>query len=160
VYVDAMLDPADWPFDPGDLPRPAGAQPEPPPLFATAAQVWSAYRSGVDVDNYGVRPDLPLRGPWFVGDYVLLELAHRQRDELLLWDVFGSMPGPDGGDYALVDEVAALLLAADGGDGSAERELADRYRTDPRLHPGAAVRCLSPTGKESLVDLRSRAVVG
>jgi hypothetical protein len=160
VYLDAMLDPADWPFDPADLPRPVGAQPEPPPLFATAAQVWSAYRSGIDVDTYGVRPDLPLRGPQFVGGYVLLEAAHRQRDEVLLWDVWGARTEPPPRDAALVDEVAALLLAADEGDDAAERELADRYRTDPRLHPGATVRCLSPTGTESVVDLRSRVVVG
>jgi hypothetical protein len=160
VYVDAMLDPAEWPFDPTNLPRPVGARPEPPPLFATAAQVWSAYRSGTAVDSYGVRPDLPLRGGWFVGGYVLQELAHRQREELLLWDVWGARPGPSGGgDPELIDEVAALLLRADEGDGAAEEELADRYRTDPRLHPGGTVRCLSPTGTESMVDLRSRAAV-
>jgi hypothetical protein len=160
VYVDAMLDPAEWPFDPTDLPRPVGARPEPPPLFATAAQVWSAYRSGTAVDSYGVRPDLPLRGGWFVGGYVLQELAHRQREELLLWDVWGVRPGPSGGGEAgLIDEVAALLLRADEGDEAAEKELADRYRTDPRLHPGGTVRCVSPTGTESVVDLRSRATV-
>jgi hypothetical protein len=46
------------------------------------------------------------------------------------------------------------------GPAGSERELADRYRTDPRLHPGATVRCLSPTGTESVVDLRSRVVAG
>jgi hypothetical protein len=161
VYVDAMLDPADWPFDPADIPRPVGARPEPPPMFATAAQVWSAYRAGADVDSYGVGPELPLRGGWFVGAYVLQELAHRQREELLLWDVWGAMPGPSGGaDVAPIDEIAALLLRADEGDTAAEAELADRYRTDPRLHPGETVRCMSPTGTESVVDLRSRAAVG
>jgi Transglutaminase-like superfamily len=160
VYVDAMLDPAQWPFDPADIPRPVGARPE-PPLFATAAQVWSAYRAGTDVDSYGVGPDLPLRGGWFVGAYVLQELAHRQREELLLWDVWGAMPGPSGdGDTELIDEVAALLLRADEGDAAAEEELADRYCTDPRLHPGETVRCMSPTGTESVVDLRSRAAAG
>jgi hypothetical protein len=160
VFLDAMLDPTDWPFDPGDLPRRVGAEPEGPPMFATAAQVWSAYRSGADVWRYGVAPDLPLRGPDFVGDYVILELAHRQREETLLWDVWGAMPLGGQGDPDLLDEVAALLLAADCGDDAAERELADRYRRDPRLNPAGPARCVSPTGNHTLVDLRSRAVVG
>ena len=166
VYLDAMLDPADWPFDPGDLPRPVGARPTPPSMFATAAQVWTAYRSGTDVDDFGVRPGHPLRGGAFAGGYVLQELAHRQREELLLWDVWGAMPAASGGglvvgdEAPLLDEVAAMLLAADEGDEVAERELAVRYRSDPRLHPGGTVRCLSPTGTTSVVDLRARAAVG
>jgi hypothetical protein len=59
----------------------------------------------------------------------------------------------------LVGIPAALLLAADEGDESAERELTDRYRTDPRLRVDATVRCVSPTGTDSVVELRSRAVV-
>ena len=166
VYLDAMLDPANWPFDPGDLPRPVGVQPTPPPMFATAAQVWTAYRSGANVDGFGVDPHLPLRGGAFAGAYVLQELAHRQREELLLWDVWAAMPAMvDGklvlGDEApLLDEVAAMLLAADEGDWAAERDLAERYRSDPRVHPGGTVRCVSPTGTTSMVDLRARAPVG
>jgi len=169
VYLDAQLDPAHWPFDPGDLDRPVGAQPEPPPMFASAAQAWSAYRHGADVTSFGVASAEPdsadptgpvLRGPLFVGGSVLLELAHRQRDEVLLWDVWGERLLPSPASLALVDEVAALLLAADEGNGSAERELAHRYRTDPRLRVGATVRCLSPSGTASAVDLRSRSVLG
>lgn len=160
VYLDAQLDPANWAFDPGDIERPVGAQSQPPPMFATAAQVWSAYRGGADVSNFGVgRTDSPwLRGPLFVGGSVLLELAHRHRDEVLLWDVWGERLQPSEASLALVDEVAGLLLAADEGDESAERELTDRYRTDPRLRLDATVRCVSPSGTESVVELRSRAV--
>jgi hypothetical protein len=131
-------------------------------MFATAAQVWSAYRRGADIRNFGVGwaestpSGHPLRGPAFVAGTVLLELAHRQRDEVLLWDVWGERLQPSDGTVALVDEVAALLLAADEGDESAEQELTDRYRTDPRLGVGATVRCLSPSGTESVVELRSR----
>ena len=166
VYLDAQLDPADWPFDPGDIDRPVGAQSQPPPMFATAAQVWSAYRRGADIRNFGVGSaestpsGHPLRGPVFVAGTVLLELAHRQRDEVLLWDLWGERLQPSDGALALVDEVAALVLAADEGDESAERELTDRYRTDPRLRVDGTVRCLSPSGTESMVDLRTRAVVG
>jgi hypothetical protein len=89
---------------------------------------------------------------------VIHEVAHRYRDELLLWDGWGAM-GPElVDDVELIDEVAALLLAADDGDEVAERELAERYAVDPRLHPGRTVACYSPTGTESRVDLRTRAV--
>lgn len=158
IWVDAQLEPGPpWSFDTGDIPHPDGP-------FATAAQVWTGYRKGeLDADAYGVDPDLPLRGDWFVYDEVLIELAHRQRDELLLWDHWGAMADPAAGiasgDPDLVDEAAALLLAADGGDEAAERELARWYAADARLHPGERVRCLSPTGNHTWVDLPSRQAV-
>ncbi|KAA5829496.1 transglutaminase domain-containing protein [Saccharopolyspora hirsuta] len=152
VLADAQLDQADWPFDTCDIPRGADLSSAP---FATAAQVWTAHRRGeVDVDRFGVGPDHPMRGAWFAGNYVLRELAHRRRDELLLWDFWGALVTADADlDLHLVDEIAALLLAADGGDDSAERELAHRYATDPRLNPGGRVRCQSPSGLDALVDL-------
>ena len=149
VWVDAQLDPArGWGFDPADVP---GA------VFASAASVWSAYRRGeVDVDRYGVDPSLPqLSGGWLVFDYVLLELAHRQGDELLLWDGWGGMVEDlADADLGLADEVSALLLAADGGDESAERELAAWYARDVRLRPSGRVRCRSPRGVTDWVELR------
>jgi hypothetical protein len=108
------------------------------------------------VQQYGVDPELPFRGDWFVRNYVLQELAHRLRDELLLWDGWGAMARDLNGDLGLVDEVAALLLAADDGDDFAEHELADRYASDPRLNPGGRVHCESRSGNDTWVDLRSR----
>ncbi|WP_227014307.1 MULTISPECIES: hypothetical protein [Nocardiopsis] len=114
--------------------------------FASAAQVWSAYRAGlVDAGGYGVSPESPLRGGWLVRDYVLLELARRQGDEVLLWDRWG--------ESELVDEVAALLVAADGGDGAAEEELAAWYARDGRLRPRGRVYCASPSGYRGWVGL-------
>lgn len=56
--------------------------------FVTAAQAWLCYRSGsIDADTYGIGPDVPgLRGPSFSFDEVIIEVAHRFGDELLLWD--------------------------------------------------------------------------
>jgi hypothetical protein len=49
---------------------------------------------------------------------------------------------------------AALLVAADAGDESAERELVDRYRAEPLLHPGEQVQSFSPsTGEMTQVAL-------
>jgi hypothetical protein len=162
VFVDAQPEPGpQWPaFDTCDMPYLVGAKPPAPPVFETAAQAWTAYRRGeIDADRYGVDPAMPFKGPRFVRDEVLIELAHRQRDELLLWDVWGDLSADMDaglGDVGLVDEVAGLLLAADEGDEAAERELARRYAADPRLHPGATVECFSPTGRPAVVDLTTR----
>lgn len=101
-------------------------------------------------------PSLPFRGDWFIHDYVLLELAHRHKDEVLLWDGFGAMTDDlAGADLTLVDEVAALLVAADRGDTAAGRELARRYASDARLRPGPTVHCMDPvSGTAADVDLR------
>jgi hypothetical protein len=152
ALLDAELTPGPrWAVNPHDVPFGEQA------AFSSAAQVWSAFRAGrIDAERYRVAPGHPAGGGWLVRNYVFAELAHRRRDELLLWDVWGAMATGLDADLELTDEIAALLLAADRGDDGAERELADRYRADPRLHPGARVRCLSPTGSESWADLVAR----
>ncbi|MEU8254981.1 transglutaminase domain-containing protein [Micromonospora inaquosa] len=151
VWADPEVDPAGgWGFDGYDIDPKAG-------LFDSAARVWAAYRAGtIDPDVYGVAPDVSAHGGWFIYDYVLHELAHRQKDELLLWDSFGAMTDDlADADLTLADEIAALLLAADDGDEAAEKALADRYATDSRLRPGARIRTFSPvSGTVSAVDLR------
>ena len=59
-------------------------------------------------------------------------------------------------DIDLVDEIATLLIRADRGDTSAERDLLDLYRQDRRLHPGSFVHSISPTGERHYVDLTTR----
>jgi len=160
-----------WDFDVRDMPT------GPASPFPTAAEVWRAIRAGeVDPASYGVAPELPeLGGQDFVRGYVLLELAHRMRDEVLLWDVWGATPDdvpgvaellaqerPEDGASgprpeeldALADEVAALLVAADAGDVAAEAALAQRY-TGPWAARGL-VTTLSPTGRVGITDLRER----
>lgn len=120
--------------------------------FVTAAQVWVGHRAGtVDADRYGVDPgNTLLRGERYVFDEVIYEIAHRFGDELLLWDGWGriGIPGTpvSDEDATWMDEIAALLLAADAGDLDAEATLLDRYRTDPGLHPGTEVVQASPHG--------------
>jgi hypothetical protein len=154
VRFDPEIVNADWPFDTHDLATGLGAP------FETAAEVWQAYRDGADVSSYGVDPSLPhLTGPEFVRGYVVVELAHRQRDELLLWDVWGdTLPDtttPAAELDALADEIAALLVAADAGSDTAERELEARYATDPRLRAHDVV-TLSPVGRVGDADLEQR----
>lgn len=151
ILVDAQLDPAErLDLRPGDLDRAA---------FVNAAQAWSGYRRGdLDADDFGVHSQPHLRGGWFIRNYVFQELAHRRRDELLLWDNWGAMATDlEGADLGLTDEIADLLLAADGGDAAAEQTLADRYREDPRLHLDGRVVSYSPAGNGPVpVDLGIR----
>lgn len=120
--------------------------------FVTAAQAWMGYREGrIDPETYGVDPTMPVfRGPRFLFDEVIYEVAHRFGDELLLWDGWGRIgyPGePVSEAHAVwLDEIAGLLLAADRGDLVAEHELLRRYRTDEGLQPGATVIQASPYG--------------
>lgn len=128
-----------WRFDVRDMPTGFGAPLE------TAAEVWLAYRAGdIDPSIYGVDPGLPLHGPAFIRNYVIYELAHRRREELLLWDVWGdvSLELPD--DVSLIDEVAKALVAADTGDATAEQRLTDLFVDHDQLHPGDQVVQLSP----------------
>ncbi|MEU8185973.1 transglutaminase domain-containing protein [Micromonospora carbonacea] len=138
--VDPEFAPGSVEFDVEDMPTGPSAP------FRTAAQVWLAHRSGeTDAELYRVSPESELGGPGFVRDCVVTELAHRQKDELLLWDAWGDAAHQV--DDPLVDELAELLVRADAGDDTAERELARRYRDDPRLHPGDAVTQYSPYGQ-------------
>lgn len=128
--------------------------------FVTAAQVWAAHRRGeIDPETYGVDPEVPvLRGDRFIFNEVILEVAHRFGDELLLWDSWGSMHRADvpvtAADAAWLDSVAQLLLDADRGDYGAEARLLERYRIDAGLHPATTIVQASPYGDPPIeVDL-------
>jgi hypothetical protein len=154
VMVDAQLEPDEHgKFDVQDMPT---------GQFLSAAEVWQRVRAGeLDADDFGVDPGLPLRGSWFVRDYVFLQLAHLQRDELLLWDGWGAMAGPgEPADLDLADEIAALLIASDAGDEAATGELATRYAKDLDLRPDGRVQLHSPTGAPVVwIDLTTRTPV-
>jgi Transglutaminase-like superfamily len=132
------------------------------PGFVTAAQAWTAYRRGdIDPETYGVDPNVPVfRGPRFVFDEVIYEVAHRFGDELLLWDAWGRIGEPgspvSAEDAWWLDDVAALLLDADAGDLDAERQLLDRYRSDDGLHPGTTILQASPFGADPVPVALSR----
>ncbi|WP_305782664.1 hypothetical protein [Symbioplanes lichenis] len=74
---------------------------------------------------------------------------------MLLWDLFGAMAPTLGEDEDLIfiDEIAALIIAADEGEGAAQRVLTARYASDARLHPGRVVTSQSPRGVVLEADL-------
>lgn len=170
VIVEAWLDGRWRRFDAelegpvGDVATPADMPVEAPDGagFVTAAQVWAPYRRGeLDPGTYGVGPDVPVfRGPRFVFDEVIYEVAHRFGDELLLWDSWGRIgePGSDvtDDDADWLDAIAELLLAADAGDLDAERRLLERYRVDSGLRPGPTVVQGSPFGEEPVTVTLAR----
>ena len=164
VVVETRQDGGRWVrFDPevaeplNDLATPQDMPTGPDSPFLTAAEVWLGYRAGkLDPNNFGVAPGSEFGGPWFIRNYVVLEVAHRHGDELLLWDGWGAGAAPgaeaDPDELALLDEIATLLVASDSGDSAAEAELARRYAEDARLHPGSQVERFSPYGEPPIVE--------
>lgn len=154
VMVDAELEPGpQWGFDPQDME---------PGWFRSAAEAWLGFRSGtLDAEDFGVDPALPIRGGWFIRNYVFFQLAHLQGDELLLWDGWGAQSDSLAeADLELADEIATLLVASDNGAAAATSELAARYAEDPRLHPGDQIVQLCPAGHPPVtVDLKARVPV-
>ena len=134
--------------------------------FVTAAEAWVGYRRGtIDAATYGIGPEVPgFRGPFFLFDEVIFEVAHRFGDELLLWDGWGRVGEPDrtisDSDAAWLDQVADLLIASDGGDLEAEHTLLRRYRSDDGLHPGPSVLQASPFGDKPIEVSLQRALTG
>jgi hypothetical protein len=136
VRTDPELSAGSFDFDVRDMPRGFGAP------FQTAAEVWKGYRSGLlDPEKFGVAPDLPLRGPEFIGTYVVFQVAHRYGDEMLLWDDWDAPSDPE-----VLDGLADLLDRADAGDPVAEAALEELYRSDAGLRPGETVTRHSPYG--------------
>src|SRR4051812_12803761 len=169
VIVEAWIDGRWRRFDSElESPRPALQQPMDLAFdvgggtgFVTAATAWTAFRRGeLDVSDHGVDPSMPLfSGDRFVFDEVIYEVAHRFGDEMLLWDSWGRIGTPGASvsdeDATWMDEIAAMLLAADAGDVEVEQRLLERYRTDAGLRPGASVTQHSPFGDDSVeIQLR------
>lgn len=143
------------------LPDPLDLETGPGAPFVTAAEAYRALRDGtLDPSTYGVASGHPLSGAEFVLAEIFWELAHRYGDELLLWDGWGAIPEPgqpaSEALLALLDEVAAQLIAADAGDLEAEQALHERYLGDERLRPGTSVLQFSPVGAGPVrVDLET-----
>jgi hypothetical protein len=137
------------------LPTPHDIPAGPDAPFRTAAEVWKGCRAGaLDPDLFGAGPGQEFGGLWFIHNYVLIQLAHRYGDELLLWDAWGAMclpDGPDDASMALVDDIAEHLIAVESAASPAEAARLDgllrkRYEDDERLHPGTTVTQYSPYG--------------
>lgn len=117
--------------------------------FLTAAAAWAGYRQhGRSIDDLGIRiPSANFTGARFVLTYLIMDVAHRFGDELLLWDFWGAMPLPGRDiDLQLGDELADLVLRADAGDLEAENHLERIHHTDARVRPGTQIQQFCPRG--------------
>jgi len=103
-------------FDPLDLPDGE---------FLSGAEAWQRCRADAeDPDHFGLDD---MHGLWFVAGNTIRDLAALNKVELLPWDVWGAMAGPDDkvdGELAgLLDEVAQVVVA---GELDKQRELYQR----------------------------------
>lgn len=106
TLVDAQLDAfqrntLNISFDPLDVPRDA---------FLVGGKAWQMCRSGqADPETFGI---FDMHGLWFVRGNVVRDVASLNKEEMLPWDVWGIIDGPDEAlspdDWASLDEAAAL----------------------------------------------------
>jgi hypothetical protein len=110
--------------------------------FLVAGQAWARYRAGADPAAFGLSV-LGQGGAWWIAANLIRDVAALRGREMLPWDAWGAMPGPDtepGADLAgLLDRLAELTAGPEAPD-AAFAELRDRYESDPRLRVPAAVR--------------------
>ncbi len=108
IMVDAQLDPLQQEqlqitFDPLDVP---------PDQFVSAGRAWQLIRSvAADPESFGISD---WHGRWFVQDNLVRDFLALNKIELLPWDSWGLMAGPDDcvptSDLNLLDRMAALTL--------------------------------------------------
>lgn len=133
VSVDPEMSPDYVPFDPYDMPANA---------FLSASRAWKLIREGsADPNLFGVYKTSEIRGDWFVRNYVFGELAHLNKHELLLWDLWGAVSINPEEHFDLADHVADLVLQ---GDTAFEDWLAVFQKAE--LKVPEEVLCYSPTG--------------
>jgi hypothetical protein len=105
--------------------------------FLIAGDAWAQCRAGeANPDLFGIHD---MYGYWFIAGNVVRDLAALNNMELLPWDDWGAMPGPDeplsAEQLAFFDELAALTRAPD----ASWAELRARYEGDERLRVPATV---------------------
>ncbi len=134
ILVDAQLDAPQRKtfkvdFSPLDVPR---------DRFIIAGDAWQMCRSGrADPNSFGLSHTPGLLGLWFIAGDIVRDLASLNRMEMLPWDVWGIMPGPDDPlndeQLAFFDKIAALTLAPDSSFAELRRiyESVDRLRVPP-----------------------------
>jgi hypothetical protein len=90
-------------FDPADVPR---------DQFVVAGQAWRMCRQGkADPGAFGI---LDMYGLWFIAGNVIRDVSALNNKEMLPWDVWGGMAGPNGAlDLPFIDRLAALSCDPD-----------------------------------------------
>jgi hypothetical protein len=127
IMVDAQLDQLQRDslriaFDPLDVP---------PDQFVIGGRAWQMIRSGqVAPEMFGI---FEWRGQWFAQNDLVRDFLSLNKIELLPWDSWGLMAGPEEcvptRDLALLDRIAALTIEPD----AAFDDIRTLYDGEPRL---------------------------
>jgi len=134
--VDAQIDDSQmsWfaiDFDVTDVPR---------DRFVVAGQAWQQYRAGeADPGTFGLSL-IREAGDWWIAGNLMRDAHALLNLEMLPWDVWGAMPGPDD---PITDELAALFDDLAALTQSPDANLAELRRlceSDDRLRVGEKVR--------------------
>jgi hypothetical protein len=146
ILVDAQVDDRqrDWfgiRFDVTDVPR---------DRFLTGGRAWAAYRSGAaDPAAFGLTLTHEA-GDWWIAANLMRDAAALRNTEVLPWDCWGAMPGPEDtitGELALLfDRLAALTENPDASHAELDRLCLD----DERLRVPRAVRSAA-RGRDELL---------
>jgi hypothetical protein len=133
VLVDAQIDEVqramfEVDFDVLDVPR---------DRFVIAGAAWAQCRAGeADPSRFGI---FDMNGFWFIAGNLVRDVAALNNIEMLPWDVWGAMPGPDESlrddQLAFFDRLAALTHAPD----ASFTELHMLYEDDDHLRVPATV---------------------
>jgi len=128
IMVDAQLDQFQQDglkitFDPFDVP---------PDQFVIGGRAWQLIRSGqVAPEMFGI---FDWRGQWFAQNDLVRDFLSLNKIELLPWDSWGLMAGPEDcvstADLTLLDRIAALTIDP----AAAFDDIQSLYANDPRLH--------------------------
>jgi hypothetical protein len=105
--------------------------------FVIAGDAWDQCRAGaVDPSRFGI---FDMNGLWFIAGNLVRDVAALNNMEMLPWDVWGAMPGPDeplqDDQLVFFDRLAALTHAPD----ASFAELHTLYEGDDRLRVPATV---------------------
>ncbi|NDJ74911.1 MAG: transglutaminase domain-containing protein [Chloroflexi bacterium] len=151
VLVDAQLDAFQQnalsvSFDPLDVPR---------DQFLTGGVAWQiCRRDEADPNTFGI---FHLKGMWFVQGNLVRDLAALNRMELLPWDNWGVMDGPDADTeetLALMDQTAVITLA----DNGSFAEMRAFYEGDERLRVPDVIRSYVDGATPHNVDITAREI--
>jgi hypothetical protein len=107
--------------------------------FVAAGDAWAQCRDGkADPAKFGMSL-INEGGLWFIAGNIVRDAAALNNMELLPWDVWGAMPGPEeplsDDQLAFFDQLAALTCDPDG----SSTELRALYESDERLRVPATV---------------------
>ncbi len=120
--------------------------------FVIAGDAWQRCRTGrADPARFGI---WDMRGMWFISGNIVRDVAALNRVELLPWDAWGLMRGPQAKpdavgsaeEAAFLDRIATLSLAGD----EAFAEIRAAYESDDRIRVPNVIQTFTDRGPQTV----------